>query len=94
MIVIQYTERILYGMNNRHKWADIPRGKGQVMYSVKGFKTRQEAEQEKRKNGGVVLWDKLTQTGRVSNIAHEYRIATQATGIDPEKYPYVVERRI
>lgn len=64
------------------------------MYSVKGFKTRQEAEQEKRKNGGVVLWDKLTPTGRVSNIAHEYRIATRATGIDPEKYPYVVERRI
>lgn len=75
--------------------AGIVRGqKGKVMFYVKGFKTRQEAEQEKRENGGIVLWDKPTPTGRVSNTGREYRLATRATGIDPEKYPYVVERRI
>lgn len=64
------------------------------MYRVDGFKTKAEADNFKKQNGGVVLWDKRTPTGRETAIAKDYRIATQATGIDRTKYPYVVERRV
>jgi hypothetical protein len=64
------------------------------VWRVDGFKTKAEADAFKKANGWIVLWDKRTPTGRESTVAKDYRIATQATGIDREKYPFVVERRI
>ena len=65
------------------------------MWRVDGFKTKEEAKAFAKENGGMVLWYKLTpKQGRETAMAKDYRIATQATGIDREKYPYVVERLI
>ena len=65
------------------------------MWRVDGFKTKEEAQEFSKKNGGMVLWYKLTpKRGCETDMAKDYRIATQATGIDPEKYPYIVERYV
>ena len=64
------------------------------MWRVDGFKTIEEAKAFKKENGGIVLWRKLTPTGRKSNICKEYELAMRATGLDMEKLPYIVERRI
>lgn len=65
------------------------------MYQVNGFKTKQEAKDFKKENGGIILYHMVSiKTGKPTQIAREYDIAIAATGIDPKKYPYIVERRI
>ena len=65
------------------------------MWRVDGFKTKDEAVAFKKKNGGIVLWEEYTpKLHKRTDRCRDYLIATQATGIDRAKYPYVVERRI
>lgn len=63
------------------------------MWRIDGFKTKEEAQAFKKKEGGIVLWDERTPTGRETARAKDYRIAMQATGLDREAFPFVVERR-
>lgn len=65
------------------------------MWRVDGFKTKEEAKQFCKKNGGIVLWEEYTPKRHAPTArCKDWQIATRATGIDTKKYPFVVERRI
>lgn len=65
------------------------------MWRVDGFKTKEDANAFAKQNGGMVLWYKLTpKKGQETDMAKDYRIATRATGIDCDEYPYIVERYV
>ena len=71
------------------------KGAGGIMWRVDGFKTKAEADEFKKQNGGIVLWEEYTpKLHKPTSRCKDWLIATQATGIDREKYPFVVERRI
>jgi hypothetical protein len=65
------------------------------MWRVDGFKTKEEAQKFRDENGGLVLWEEYTPKRHLpTSRCKDWKIATQATGIDRGKYPFIVERRI
>lgn len=65
------------------------------MWYAQGFKTKEEAQKYRDEHGGIVLWEEYTpKLHKPTARCKDWLIATRATGIDVEKYPFVVERRI
>lgn len=65
------------------------------MWRIDGFKTKKEAQDFQRKHGGLVCWEERTPKRKeLTALGSEYMIGTQATGIDREKYPFAVTRRV
>ena len=65
------------------------------MYHVNGFKTKEDAVAFRQLYGGILLYeDRTPKRKELTEIGKEYMIATQATGINREEFPYVVERKV
>lgn len=65
------------------------------MWRVDGFKTKEEAKEFRKKNGGIVLFEERTpKRKQLTWVGKEYQIAMQATGLSKEVNPFIVERRV
>lgn len=65
------------------------------MWYVQGFKTKEEAQEFRKKRGGLVLWEEYTpKLHKPTTRCKDWIIATRATGIDTKEFPFVVEYRI
>ena len=62
------------------------------MTFFKGFRTKEAAEKFRKKNGGVLTWEKYTpKLHKPTQICKDYMCAVQYGGLDRKKYPYCVQ---
>lgn len=65
------------------------------MWRVDGFKTKEEAEKYRKTFGGYVSWEERTPKRKIlTSRGKEYMFCTRAAGMNREKNPYIVTRRI
>lgn len=65
------------------------------MWYMQGIKTKEEAVEYQKKNGGLVCWEERTpKRKQLTSRGEEYMIGARAIGLDTEKYPFAVVRRI
>ena len=62
------------------------------MTAFQGFKTKEEAKEFARKNGGVVCWEERTPKRKeLTARGIDYMYAVNLGGLDKDQYPYCVQ---
>lgn len=65
------------------------------MTQFQGFKTKKEAEEFIKKNGGYLTFEERTPKKKsLTGRGKEYMMAVKLGGLDPEKYPFCVQWNI
>ena len=69
--------------------------KGSIaMMQFKGFKTKEEAKDFAKHNGGMICWEERTpKRKQLTERGKDYMFAVQLGGLDKQKYPYCVQWR-
>ena len=65
------------------------------MWYAQGFKTLEEAQKYQKEHGGLLCWEERTpKRKQLTRRGKEYLLAAGAIGLNTEKFPYLVNRRI
>ena len=61
------------------------------MVQYQGYKTKEEAKKVQRKEGGILVYERLSKkTGKPIGIGKDYALTIMATGLDPKQWPYIL----
>lgn len=65
------------------------------MWQVEGFESMEKAKKFQKEHGGYLCWEERTpKRKKLTARGRDYMLATQAIGLNREKFPYVVQWRI